>query len=119
MQEPIICKLFDISREQWQRAFDKAMEATDFDGLFHRLYMATETKWYTGPDSAREVAKRLFESAMRDISGSDRISFLTSQNIYPIASGCLELELRVYEGNFQCHISFDALRAYGSGFVYR
>lgn len=119
MQENLTYKLADVSPEQWQIAFDKAMEGTDFDGMFHRLYLATETKWYTGPDSARELAKRLFESAMRDISGSDRISFLTRQNIYPIASGCLKLELRVYFDNYQCHISFDALRAHGSGFVYR
>lgn len=116
MQEPVICKLSDISREQWQIAFDKAMAATDFDGLFHRLYLATEPNWYTGPESARKLAERLFESAMKNIAEG---FVFNRPNIHNIGTGCLKLEFFVYEGNFQCHINFDAVTAHGLGFVYR
>ena len=93
MQPSRICLLNEIPRDQWQIAFDAAMAETDFDGLFDRLYRAIQPQWYTGPDSARDMAKRLLESAMQNIFGDDRFPF-GSPNIHTVASGCLKLELR-------------------------
>lgn len=116
MQENTVCKLADIPREQWQIAFSRALDATDFDGLFHKLYLATNPSWYTGPESARELARQLFDSAMKNIT--EGFPF-THPNSHTIGTGCLQLEFRVYPSNFQCHINFDAVIAHGLGFIHR
>jgi len=106
--------LSDVSADQWRVAFDDAMANTDFDGLFHRLYQAVNTSWYTGPKSARELADQLFAHLMNHIfNRTKKLMECTTD----AASGCLRIELRVYADNYQCHIYFNAATAHGMCFV--
>lgn len=112
------CILSDITPEQWRDALDCAIARTDFDGLFHRLYQVMDLHWYKGPDSARELSIRLFESLMIQIFQHPE-GIAIRDNMTWTESGCIHLELRVYEGNYQCLISFIPHTACGSSYIHR
>ena len=114
-QDPI---LSDITREQWRAAVDSAMAATDFDGMFHRLYQVMGLHWYKGPESARELIVQLFDHLMIAIFDHPP-GIAIRDHVTWVESGCLRLELRVSHDSYQCIINFKPHTAEGSSFTRR
>jgi hypothetical protein len=111
MQTPVAVKLKDVPKDILIQAFSKAMENTPFDDVLHRLMVAMQLNWYSKPQDAREVARRLFNSIV------DYYIRGNKKDRCKITSGCIAVEVLCFPSNVQCRITFDPCFT-GLGFIH-